>query len=164
MLKKTVNYVNFLGLEVSEDLYFHVSTVEATRLQVRYGGDIVEYAKKIAASGEVGTMLQLIEDMILTSYGERSADGSRFNKSEEIRKNFENSIAYAEVFEEILTNENAAAEFASGIGLTPKSNKPKLTAVPDAAPAPWDVESANQKMERIMNDPVLREKFLNSQI
>ncbi len=109
-------------------------------------------------------MLQLIEDMILTSYGERSSDGSRFNKSEEIRKNFENSIAYAEVFEEILTNENAAAEFASGIGLTPKSNKPELTAVPDATPAPWDIESANQKMERIMNDPVLREKFLNSQI
>ena len=164
MLKKTVNYVNFLGLEVTENLYFHVSSVEATRLQVRYGGDIVEYANKLAASGDVGTMLELIEDMILTSYGERSSDGSRFNKSEEIRKNFENSIAYAEVFEDILTNENAAAEFASGIGLSPKTNKPTLTAVPDATHAPWDVESANQKMERIMNDPVLREKFLNSQI
>lgn len=115
MLKQTVTYENFNGFEVTEDLYFNLSTPELARLSARYGGDVSEYATKLAKSGNLDAMLHFIEDLMLTSYGKKSDDGKRFVKTKEVREEFEYSIAYATLFEELLTDPDKAQAFGHGL-------------------------------------------------
>lgn len=114
MLKKTVKYVNFNDIEVIEDYYFNLTTVELTRLQAKFG-DIAEYAKKLADSKNQEAMIQFIEDLIISSYGVKSANGRSFIKNAQVREEFEYSQAYAEIFEELLLNPQMAMEFGQGL-------------------------------------------------
>ena len=57
----------------------------------------------------------MFKGLILDSYGEKSADGIQFEKSDSIRKRFEQSEAYSELFMELATNSESAANFINGI-------------------------------------------------
>src|SRR5699024_3200727 len=63
--------------------------------------------------------------LILQSYGVKSADGKKFIKNAEIRSDFENSIAYAELFTELLLNPDQTKEFAEGLVMAPGYQQPK---------------------------------------
>ena len=115
MLKETMTYVNFDGEEVTEDLYFNLSTVELHRANAKYGGNIEEEIKRIIANDEAEKMVEILEYIILTSYGVKSPDGKRFIKTKEDRENFEYSIAYAELFTSILMSPQKAKSFAEGL-------------------------------------------------
>ena len=51
----------------------------------------------------------------LKSYGEKSLDGRKFVKNDEVRDNFQQTEAYSALFMELATNADAAAEFVNGI-------------------------------------------------
>lgn len=171
MLKQTVSYINFLGASVTEDLYFHLSTVEITRLLAEYGGELEIYIQNLVSNNDTDGIIKVIENILLSSYGIRTADGNSFEKSLEIRHKFENSIAYAELFEKILTEEGAALAFAQSVGLSPNTkakldarqtkDQPISTGISLVQPEPI-VETAEMKLERIMADPILRAKFEQS--
>lgn len=129
MLKKEISYVDYNGDKVTESLYFNLSSVEQTRLFARYtkGGykDLEEYAKHLMDIKDTEAMVTMIEDVILSSYGEKSPDGRAFVKTKAVRESFEYSIAYSVLFEELLTNESSMRAFFQG--LVPKkqdSDKP----------------------------------------
>ena len=119
MIKKTLSYTDFNGESVKEDLYFNLNQVEQTRLLAKYttGGfaDLQGYIAKIQEKHEHDKIIALLEDIILSSYGERSADGRKFIKTKAVREEFEYSIAYAELFELLLTNPKEMEKFANGI-------------------------------------------------
>lgn len=48
-------------------------------------------------------------------YGVKSEDGRRFMKSEEISRSFMESPAYEILFEELVTNDKAAADFVNAV-------------------------------------------------
>ena len=127
MIKKNITYTDFNGQERKEDFYFHMSLVERTRLDAKLNGTPLDtYAKSLAINQNVDEMVKFIEMIILDSYGIKSADGKTFIKSKEIRAEFENSQAYAELFEELLLKPEVAEAFAKGIAVQTKDlNKPK---------------------------------------
>ena len=133
MIKKTVKYVDFNGTEREDDLYFHLSVPEAVRFTAKFGGRGFEsYVKELSANQDEKAMIAFIEDLILSSYGTKTEDGKRFLKSPEIRHDFEYSQAYAELFEELLTNHEETERFAAGIATQTKQfNKPGMTVVPE---------------------------------
>ena len=57
----------------------------------------------------------LFEEVLLKSVGEKSADGMRFIKTQEIRDEFSQSEAMSELIVELLTEEGAAAAFFTAI-------------------------------------------------
>lgn len=115
MFKQTVTYANFNGEEVSEDLYFHLTKLEITRLNFKYDNDLEKYAQN-ASKDEDGTkMVDFMTDLILTAFGKKSADGSKFDKSPEVKKDFEYGAAFAELFEMILNDPMLAETFASNL-------------------------------------------------
>lgn len=120
MLKKNIKYVDFNGIERDEDFYFHLSTPELTRMEAKYGGDIFEHIMHTVDNEDFMGMVSVLEDLILSSVGEKTTDGRSFMKSKEIRDKFENSQAYAELFEEIFTDPEASRAFGEGI-VTPAS-------------------------------------------
>jgi hypothetical protein len=59
--------------------------------------------------------MQVIDELIEKSYGVKSLDGKRFEKSEDITRAFKQTPAYDELFMELVTDADKAANFVNGI-------------------------------------------------
>lgn len=128
MFKKTITYTDFNGVEQTEDFYFHLSLPEVTRIEAKAGVDISTHAKKLAEGEDISKLVAFFEEVVLTAYGVKSEDGKSFRKSKELRESFEYSPAYAEFFEELLTNPEVAQKFGEGIADRGKKKvKPQVT-------------------------------------
>lgn len=123
MFKHTVEYNDFNGNPRKEDLYFHLSLPEVTRLEAEIGKPLDQYIKEITDNKDMKTLLDFLEKMILNSYGQKTLDGKSFHKSKDIRDAFEYSQAYAEVFEQLLTNTELAKKFGEGVSDNGKAKK-----------------------------------------
>lgn len=123
MYRHTVEYTDFNGNERKEELLFHLNLPEVTRLEAEIGKPLKEYIEELSANQNVNEMLKFLEKMILNSYGEKTSDGKTFHKSKELRSNFENSQAYAEIFEQILTVPGLAAKFGEQVADDGKNRK-----------------------------------------
>ena len=71
--------------------------------------------KSIGAGADGGQIMEFFEDLIKKAYGVKSEDGRRFMKSEEISRSFLESPAYEILFEELVTNDKAAADFVNAV-------------------------------------------------
>jgi len=115
MLKKTVTYKDFNGEEVKEDFFFHLSKAELIEMEMGYDGGLSGVMKRIIEAQDGRALVMEFKNIILSSYGQKSEDGRRFIKTPELREEFASSEAYSELFMELATNENSAAEFMNGI-------------------------------------------------
>lgn len=117
MLEKTINYTDLNGNQQSDTYLFNYTKREATKLFAKYDGDIMGYVTKLIDAGQNGysLIIDLIEDIILGAVGHKSLDGKSFVKTPEYRAEFEQTVAYAELFDELLTDTKAMEEFASKV-------------------------------------------------
>lgn len=123
MTKKTITYVDLNGVERTEDFYFDLSKPEIVKMQASAKGGYDVQLKSIAASPNGALIMAFFENFIKRAYGEKSDDGRRFMKSEEISRAFMETPAYEVLFEELVTDAGAAADFANAV-LRTKDNKP----------------------------------------
>ena len=115
MLKKTITYTDYFGLERTEDFYFHLTEAELMKMQLSSYGGLAEQLKAIIDAKDAPTIVKIFEDIILNAYGQKSEDGRRFMKSEEIKNSFKETEAYSKLFVELTTDADAAAKFVNGI-------------------------------------------------
>lgn len=115
MLKKTITYTDLNGVERKEDFYFNLSKMEVIKLQDSVKGGYDIRLKAIAADLNGADIMEFFEDLIMRSYGEKSEDGRRFMKSEEISRAFMETPAYEVLFEELIFDDKAAADFVNAI-------------------------------------------------
>ena len=115
MLKKTVTYVDYNGVERTEDFYFYLSKAEVTEMELSVEGGFSKMLEEIVKSNDNARILELFKEMVLKAYGEKSADGRRFIKSKELAEAFSQTEAYSEIFMELAMDEKAAAAFVNGI-------------------------------------------------
>lgn len=130
MLKKTMTYIDYEGEERTEDFYFNLSKAELTEMDLTTEGGLEKVINKIIAEKNNKEIVELFKDLILKAYGEKSLDGKRFIKSKELRDAFMQTEAYSNLFIELLSDANAAANFVNGI--IPASMNPKITPMPPA--------------------------------
>ena len=126
MFKHPVTYVDFNGNERKEDLYFHLSRHEVTRLEAEIKKPLEEYIQELTDNQNLGELLAFLEKMLLSSYGQKTSDGKSFYKTKEIREAFEYSQAYAEMFEQVMTNPELSKKFGENVA---ESSKPKKNQV-----------------------------------
>lgn len=118
MLKKSITYTDFNGNERTEDHYFNLSKVELTEMQFSINGGFQNLIQQIISEQDNVELFKLFKELILKSYGRKSLDGKRFEKSEEISKEFEQSPAYEVLFMELISGDDAGekvAKFAEAI-------------------------------------------------
>lgn len=115
MLKKTVTYTDYNGVERTEDFYFNLSKAEVAEMELSVDGGLSQMLENIVKSKDNKQIISIFKNIVLKSYGEKSLDGKRFIKSDEIREAFAQTEAYSEIFIELALNEQAAAEFINGI-------------------------------------------------
>lgn len=121
MLKKTMTYINYNNLEVTEDFYFNLTKAEVMEMELSTKGGLAEQLERIIAAQDPPALIKEFKDLVLKSYGEKSADGKYFKKNDEIRANFEATEAYSNLFMELANNTEAAISFVNGI--MPKQEK-----------------------------------------
>lgn len=131
MLKKTITYADWNGASRTEDFYFNLSKPEILRLQVGEKGGLDATLVSISQGGDPKTIMEFFEKFIYTAYGEKSEDGRRFMKSDEISRAFMETPAYEKLFEELVTNADAAGKFVNAVMGAENNTTPELHAVPN---------------------------------
>lgn len=115
MLKKTITYTDYNGNDRTEAFYFNLSKAELMEMQLGTTGGFDTMVQNIINAQDVPTLMTIFKDIILKAYGEKSADGKRFIKSEEISKAFSETEAYSNLYMELVTDSKAAANFITGL-------------------------------------------------
>lgn len=115
MLKKTIKYTDYNGVERTEDFYFNLNKAEIMEMQLTTVGGLDAYLKKIISAQDMPTLMRIFKDLVLKSYGVKSDDGRRFIKNDQLREEFEQTEAYSILYMELSTDAEAAAAFVNGI-------------------------------------------------
>ena len=76
---------------------------------------MAESIKRIVDAQDAPAIIKVFKDLVLKAYGEKSPDGKRFIKSDEIAAAFAQTEAYSILFMELATDADAAAKFVNGI-------------------------------------------------
>lgn len=115
MLKKTMTYEDYNGVERTEDFYFNLSKAELMEMEMGVSGGYAEMIQKIVSAQDAPEIIKIFKDLILKSYGVKSPDGKRFEKSEALSAAFSQTEAYSMLFMELASDADAAAKFVNGI-------------------------------------------------
>lgn len=115
MLKKTIKFTDYNGVERTEDFFFNLTKAEIMKLEMGTTGGLAEAINEVIAKQDVPRILEIFEEIIAKAYGEKSADGRRFEKSAELSTAFMETEAYSELFMELVTDAEAANKFMEGI-------------------------------------------------
>ena len=115
MRKETITYVDYNGTERTEDFYFNLTKAEIMEMEMGTRGGLAEMINRIVAAQDAPAIIKIFKDLVLKAYGEKSADGKRFIKSEELSTAFSQTGAYDQLFMKLATDSEAAANFVNGI-------------------------------------------------
>jgi len=117
MLKKTITYENYNGDTVTDDFYFNLTKVECMELEYSFGANntLSNTITTLVESKDIGALIAAIKKILLMSYGVKTPDGNRFIKNDSVREEFEQSPAFEKIYWDLVTNQDEAASFISGI-------------------------------------------------
>lgn len=115
MLKKTITYTDYDGVERTEDFFFNLSKAEVAEMELSNQGGMEKMLQQIAMTQDRKRLVELFKEIILKAYGEKSMDGRRFIKSKELSEAFSQTEAYSELFMQLATDTEAASKFINGI-------------------------------------------------
>lgn len=115
MLKKTITYKDYNGIERTEDFYFNLTQTELMKWDLKTPGGLAAKLEKITQKFDVPSLTEFLEDLIDKSYGIKSEDGVRFIKDPDLSKMFRQTEAYDQLFIELFSDEKKTADFINGI-------------------------------------------------
>ena len=115
MLKKLIKYTDYNGKERQENFYFYLNKAELMEMELGTVGGMQNLIQLIIDKQDIPEIIKAFKMIILKSYGEKSADGVRFIKSEELSNAFSQTEAYANLYMELISDAKAAAAFINGI-------------------------------------------------
>lgn len=125
MIKKTLTYTDFNGVERTEDFFFNLTKAEVLKLEMGVKGGLAEQIKRIVDTQDQPAIIQIFEDLIQKAYGVKTPDGRGFLKRKEDLEAFISTQAYSDLYMLLATNDEEAAKFINGIvppDLVPENN------------------------------------------
>lgn len=137
MYKKTITYEDYNGTTRTEDFYFNLSKAELLELELSTEGGYEQLLSKIIKTKDQVKLIKIFKDLILMTYGEKSPDGRKFIKSEELRQDFMQTEAYSDLFLLLASDDKEAAAFVNGI--IPQSLRDQIS--------PDELEKARKDIE-----------------
>lgn len=115
MYVKTIKFVDYDGNNREVTAYFNLNKAEILEMNMNEEGGLEALINRIALTTDTKELMRLFKQVILGSYGEKSADGMRFVKKQELTDAFEQSCAYPELLVELINNAEEAAKFINNI-------------------------------------------------
>lgn len=119
MLKKNIKYTDYNGVERSEEFLFNLTKAELMEMEMGTTGGLAEMIQQIVKTQDTPAIIKIFKEIILKAYGEKSMDGKRFIKVSDtgvpLSIGFSQTEAYSQLFMELATDADAAANFIKGI-------------------------------------------------
>ena len=115
MVVEKIKYTDFNGLEREEEFMFNLTEAEITEMELTTDGGLSDSIKKIIAAQDTPQIIKVFKMLLLTSYGEKSADGRSFVKADKLSEEFAQTNAYSQLFMKLATDDKAAGAFINGI-------------------------------------------------
>lgn len=115
MVVEKIKYTDFNGVEREEEFMFNLTEAEITEMELTTDGGLSDSIKKIIAAQDTPQIIKVFKMLLLKSYGEKSADGRRFVKSDKLSEEFAQTNAYSQLFMKLATDDKAAVAFINGI-------------------------------------------------
>lgn len=115
MLKKDITYKTLDGETVTETFYFNLTKADLVELQLSEQGGLQEHLARIVAAEDGKAIIAEFKKILQMSYGQKSPDGKRFIKNDQLWEDFRGTEAYSELFMELVTDADAAARFINAV-------------------------------------------------
>ena len=115
MIKKTITYTDYNGVERTEDFHFNLNKAELMKMEMGTKGGMAEMIQRVVAAQDAPAIIAVFEDLIQRSYGVKTPDGRGFIKRAYDLEEFMATEAYSILFMELATNADEAAKFVNGI-------------------------------------------------
>lgn len=115
MLHEKITYTDYDGNTVEEVFDFNLNKAELMKMELSTQGGVETMVQTLIKNRDGETIMNTIEKIILMAYGEKSADGKRFIKSEELSQAFKQTEAFSELYCKLCTNAEEAARFFNAI-------------------------------------------------
>lgn len=115
MIKEVIKYVDFDGNERTTTAYFNINKAELLDLQLSEKEGFDAMIRYIIENNDVSKSVEVFKKILKLSYGVKSADGNRFVKNQEVWEEFEQSLAYEEIFMKLATDANYSEKFIKGV-------------------------------------------------
>lgn len=132
MLKRTFTYTDYNGQSRTEDFYFNLTRAEVNELDMSAYGGLQAMMNRLLDEKNTEEIVKIFKRIILSSVGQKSMDGRRFIKTEEIRNDFYQTEAYSQLFCELIANQDDAL----GVFIRGVVGIPEGTPMPTAASTP----------------------------
>lgn len=116
MLSKTITYTDYNGVERTETFYFNLSESELTRWAMSVEGGLHARLQRIIDAKDNVAVMKEFDNIIAKSYGVKSDDGRRFEKSKKITEEFMQTPAYDQLYMDLITGgTDVMSAFINGI-------------------------------------------------
>lgn len=112
MLKRIIKYTDYNDIPRTQEFYFYLSKRDIQTINAKYEGGLQGQFTKIINKMDMKSLLETVEDLILTSYGEKSDDGTKFIKNSKVREDFQYSAAYEQLFDDLTTGEDTSEKLS----------------------------------------------------
>ncbi len=112
---RKITYTDYNGNQRTEDFYFNINKSEVTKMELGVDGGYGNMLKRIIETKDGPMIMETFNKLILQSYGVKSLDGKRFEKSPELAAAFEQSEAYNVLFMELVTDAKKGADFVNAV-------------------------------------------------
>lgn len=134
MFSRTFEYEGYDGKPHKDTWWFNLSEAELYKLELGNIGGVNGMMNRLLRENKPGDVVDMFEKIILSAVGERSVDGRKFVKNEEIRQDFYQSRAYSDLFMELVSSGENLTKFLKG-------------AIPEELAAKLDAAEAEEKQE-----------------
>lgn len=118
MFTKRITYTDYNGITRTEDFMFNLTKAELMEKQMATANGLDTILQQIIDENDQSKITEAFKQIILKSYGEKSEDGKKFIKVRNgvpLSEEFSQTEAYSELFMELSTDSNKAAEFVNSI-------------------------------------------------
>lgn len=120
MIKKTIAYTDFNGVQRAEDVYFNLTKAELMDMELTTEGGMAERLQRIIDANNGVEIYKTFKSFVRLAYGVKSADGRRFQKKDPVTgrllfDEFEETEPYNVFFTEILTDTQKAIDFVNAL-------------------------------------------------
>lgn len=115
MLTKAITYVDYNGNKKTKNFYFNLTKTELAKMELKSKAGLEETIKAMINEDDREKIIDMFESLVLGAIGEKSADGERFEKSEEITNAFKQHPAYDILFMELISSSKAMADFINAV-------------------------------------------------
>lgn len=141
MFSRSFTYKDYNGNTRTDTWYFNLDKAELMKMELGAWGGLDALMKRLVREENPEKIVETFEKIILAAVGEKSPDGRKFIKNEEIREDFRQTPAYADLFYElVMDSEKANAFFKAcmpeelAAAITEKENaeKAKVVSLPEA--------------------------------